>query len=423
MYTNINIMIKKFLFLFATLCSGVVMAQQGTSSPYSFYGIGDVRFKGTIENRAMGSITAHGDSIHVNLQNPAYHSAIRLTTFAVGATYGTNQIESNTQSAKARTTALDYIAVVIPTKKVAFSLGLMPFSSVGYNVLNDLNSSIIRQYTGTGGINKVYFATSFRVTPNFSIGADLNYNFGNIETKSISAFPGVEFATREINTSNATGVNYNFGLRYQKLFKKKYMVYTSAVFSPEADLTFNNTRQLALINWTIGGSETVVTGQTQDLEVADTKIKLPSKIDFGVGFGQTNKWTIGANILLQNASNFGNRNNDITNVRFENAARFSLGGYYIPNYKSFSSYFDRIVYRAGLRYENTGLILNDKSITDTAATLGLGLPVRGTFSNVNFVFEYGSRGTQSNNLVRERYFNIGFAFSFNDQWFQRRKYD
>jgi len=423
MYTNINIMIKKFLFLFAILCSGVVMAQQGTSSPYSFYGIGDVRFKGTIENRAMGSITAHGDSIHVNLQNPAYHSAIRLTTFAVGATYGTNQIESNTQSAKARTTALDYIAVVIPTKKVAFSLGLMPFSSVGYNVLNDLNSSIIRQYTGTGGINKVYFATSFRVTPNFSIGADLNYNFGNIETKSISAFPGVEFATREINTSNATGVNYNFGLRYQKLFKKKYLVYTSAVFSPEANLTFNNTRQLALINWTIGGAETVVTGQTQDLEVDDTKIKLPSKIDFGVGFGQTNKWTIGANILLQNASNFGNRNNDITNVRFENATRFSFGGYYIPNYKSFSSYFDRVVYRAGLRYENTGLILNDKSITDTAATLGLGLPVRGTFSNVNFVFEYGSRGTQSNNLVRERYFNIGFSFSFNDQWFQRRKYD
>lgn len=423
MYTNINIMIKNFLFLFATLCSGVVEAQQGTSSPYSFYGIGDVRFKGTIENRAMGSITAHGDSIHVNLQNPAYHSAIRLTTFAVGATYGTNQIESNTQSAKARTTALDYIAVVIPTKKVAFSLGLMPFSSVGYNVLNDLNSSIIRQYTGTGGINKVYFATSFRVTPNFSIGADLNYNFGNIETKSISAFPGVEFATREINTSNASGVNYNIGLRYQKLFKKKYLVYTSAVFSPEANLTFNNTRQLALISWIIGGSESVIPGQTQDLQVADTKVKLPSKMDFGFGFGQTNKWTIGANLLFQNASNFGNRNNDITNVRFENATRFSLGGYYIPNYKSFSSYFDRVVYRAGLRYENTGLILNDKSITDTAATLGLGLPVRGTFSNVNFVFEYGSRGTQSNNLVRERYFNVGFSFSFNDQWFQRRKYD
>jgi hypothetical protein len=423
MYTNINIMIKKFLFLFATLFSGVVVAQQGTSSPYSFYGIGDVRFKGTIENRAMGSITAHGDSIHVNLQNPAYHSAIRLTTFAVGATYGTNQIESNTQSAKARTTALDYIAVVIPTKKVAFSLGLMPFSSVGYNVLNDLNSSIIRQYTGTGGINKVYFATSYRVTPNFSIGADVNYNFGNIETKSISAFPGVEFATREINTSNASGVNYNIGLRYQKMFKKKYLVYTSAVFSPEANLTFNNSRQLTLISWIIGGSESVIPGQTQDLQVADTKVKLPSKMDFGFGFGQTNKWTIGANILLQNASNFGNRNNDITNVRFENATRFSLGGYYIPNYKSFSSYFDRVVYRAGLRYENTGLILNEKSITDTAVTIGLGLPVRGTFSNVNFVFEYGSRGTQSNNLVRERYFNVGFSFSFNDQWFQRRKYD
>jgi hypothetical protein len=28
-------------------------AQEGTASPYSYYGIGDVRFKGTVENRSM----------------------------------------------------------------------------------------------------------------------------------------------------------------------------------------------------------------------------------------------------------------------------------------------------------------------------------------------------------------------------------
>jgi hypothetical protein len=29
----------------------------------------------------------------------------------------------------------------------------------------------------------------------------------------------------------------------------------------------------------------------------------------------------------------------------------SLGGYFIPNYNSFTSYAKRIVYRAGLKYE------------------------------------------------------------------------
>jgi hypothetical protein len=42
-----------------------------TSSPYSFYGIGDVRFKGTVENRSMAGVAVEQDSIHMNLENPA----------------------------------------------------------------------------------------------------------------------------------------------------------------------------------------------------------------------------------------------------------------------------------------------------------------------------------------------------------------
>jgi hypothetical protein len=43
-------MIKKFIVSACLLLS--FFAQEGTS-PYSYYGIGDVRFKGTVENRSM----------------------------------------------------------------------------------------------------------------------------------------------------------------------------------------------------------------------------------------------------------------------------------------------------------------------------------------------------------------------------------
>lgn len=412
-------MIKNIASAFLLFISTFAFAQQGTSSPYSFYGIGDVRFKGTIENRAMGGITSQADSIHVNLQNPAYYSPIRLTSFTVGATFGSGKIESNTDASKAQRTSLDYIAAVIPTKKMGFAFGVMPYSSVGYNVLNTTNSNLIRQYSGSGGINKVFFGTAYSITPNFSIGADVQYNFGRIETKAINAYDGVEYATREVNVSNATGVNYNFGLRYQKSYKKSYFIYTALMYSPESTLRFKNDRTLALIS--SGASEIVI--QEESLNVADSKLKMPSKIDFALGFGKKNQWSIGANVLVQNSSNFGNRYNEIDNVKFETATRFSFGGYIVPNYKSFTSYFQRVVYRAGFRYENTGLIINDKSIMDTAVTAGLGLPLRGTFSNMNLVFEYGKRGTQTNGLVQERYLNVGFSLSFNDQWFQKRKFD
>jgi hypothetical protein len=157
--------------------------------------------------------------------------------------------------------------------------------------------------------------------------------------------------------------------------------------------------------------------------VANTKLKLPSKFTFGLGVGDAKKWIIGSELTLQSSSNFGNRFNDINNVSYENAKRFSVGGYYIPNYKSFSNYFDRIVYRGGFRYENTGLIINNKSIQDQALTLGLGLPLRGTFSNLNIGFELGNRGTKDASLVREHYMNFSLGLSFNERWFQKRKID
>ena len=118
-----------------------------------------------------------------------------------------------------------------------------------------------------------------------------------------------------------------------------------------------------------------------------------------------------------------NRFNNITNSSFENSIRYSLGGYFIPNYNSYATYYKRIVYRGGLRYENTGLVIENKSVTDFAANVGLGLPLIGTFTNVNIGLEVGKRGTTYNNLVQENYFNISVGLSLSDKWFVKRKFD
>ena len=82
-----------------------------------------------------------------------------------------------------------------------------------------------------------------------------------------------------------------------------------------------------------------------------------------------------------------------------------------------------MVYRAGLRHENTGLIINNKSIEDSAVTFGLGLPISGSFSNVNLGMEYGRKGTKDANLIRENYINFIVSLSLNDKWFVKRKYN
>ena len=101
----------------------------------------------------------------------------------------------------------------------------------------------------------------------------------------------------------------------------------------------------------------------------------------------------------------------------------SLGGYFIPNYNSFSNYAKRIVYRGGLRYEKTGLVVNGESINDMGVTVGFGLPITGVFSNVNLGLELGKKGTTKANLVEENYSKFSVGFSLNDKWFVKSKFN
>jgi hypothetical protein len=413
-------MFKKISICLLLLISLYSFAQEGTSSPYSYFGIGDVRFRGTIDNRSMGEVSVIPDSIHINLQNPAMMSNLKLTTFSAAGTFTPVVFKTNSQKEKAQRTTLDYISVVFPAKKFSVGFGLMPYSSVGYNIVN--NSAPSYQYTfkGSGGVNKVYTAASFKLNKQFNIGAEIQYNFGEIETTNTTNTT-IESLTRERNTSSIGGFNFNLGLSHQTKITKKLTLSSGLTFTPESNLSLSNTRNIAVIQLNSFGQEGVY--DDIDIIVPDSKLKTASKISFGTSIGELKKWVIGAQMTTQTSSNFGNRIQNLSNVTYENALKFSVGGYYIPKYSSFTSYLSRVTYRGGFRYENTGLVLNNLSILDRAVTFGLGLPLGGTFSNINIGFEFGKKGTTNAGLIEENYSNISVAFSFNDRWFQRRKYD
>jgi long-subunit fatty acid transport protein len=418
-------MIKKLIvpvFLFFTLIS---FAQQGTSSPYSFYGIGDVKFKGTAENRAMGGLTIYSDSIHLNFQNPASYSNLKLTTFSLGGTYLTTDLSTNNQSEKARRTAVDYLAVGLPLGKFGVGFGLMPYSSVGYNIQSNIaatatNPEEIKQYSGTGGINKVFFGVGYALTKKLSVGIDYSYNFGKIQTYSFRFIEGIQYGTREKNLSDITGGTLTAGLNFNTPINKKLNGFASVTYSPDSKLSSLNSRNIATIQYSSSGAEILV--EPLDVDVANTNLTIPSKLAVGFGLGQNKKWMLGTEITFQKSSGMGNRFNDINNVNYENSTRFALGGFYIPNYNTFSKYYEKIIYRGGVRYENTGLIINNMSVKDYAVTAGIGLPLMGVFSNINVGLEYGQRGTTSANLVQENYTNISIGFSLNDKWFQKRRF-
>jgi hypothetical protein len=101
----------------------------------------------------------------------------------------------------------------------------------------------------------------------------------------------------------------------------------------------------------------------------------------------------------------------------------ALGGSLTPDITS-TSYFNRVVYRAGVYYNQTSLELRGNQLNEYGVSLGVGLPLRKSLqSAVNIAFEFGQRGTTTDNLIKEQYARIVLGLTFNEVWFQKRKYD
>lgn len=435
-------MVKKLVLVFIAISTFQSYAQQrGTASPYSFYGIGSLKFKGTVENRSMGGLSIYTDSIHVNLRNPAsnasenlayYNNESRPIKFSVGGSYTSTGLKTETSKDNSAATSFDYVALSFPIGKFGVGVGLIPYTSVGYKMESiDGSGNVANRIDGQGGLNKVYFGLGYLIKKGLSVGIDANYNFGNIQNTAIG-FPfdddGVPLLiqSKENNTSNLSGLNINLGLSYKTMLTNKLELVTGITYTPKSNLTSNNERSFSTITTSSTGVETVTNIINYDLEaigLKQTDLVLPSKFSIGLGIGEVRKWFVGAEFLTQNTSNFSNDLYSSNTTKFENSYTYSLGGFFIPEYNSYSSYLKRVVYRGGLHFEKTGLSINDESINEFGISFGLGLPVGSLFSNANLGFEIGKRGTTNSNLIQENFINLHLSLSLNDRWFEKRKYN
>lgn len=425
-------MIKKLVVVFIASFALQLHAQQGTVSPYSFFGIGSLKFKGTVENRSMGGLSIYTDSIHVNLRNPASYATPNLRSFSNGesrpvkfAIAGSQQslkLQSDSGSDRSTATTFDYLALSFPMGKFGFGFGLLPYTSVGYKIQSENeDGDLTNKYTGEGGLNKTYLGVGYAITPKLSVGVDFSYNFGNVKNNVEEYFYDngdfIQYPTVERNRSNLSGASVNFGVTYKTMIKEKYELVTTLTYAPESKLTSKNTRTF------LTGDGTSLEADLESQGLDETKLSMPSRLSFGAGIGQPRRWFVGAEYTTQNTSAFSNPFLDSNNTNFVNASNFSFGGFFIPEYDSFSKYWKRITYRAGMHFEHTGLEISNEDITEFGISFGAGFPVGGVFSNANLGLEFGKRGTTNQNLIQENFANILISLSLNDRWFIKRKYN
>ena len=433
-------MIKKLVIVLIAFFAIQLNGQQGTSSPYSFYGIGTLKFKGTVENKGMGGLSIYTDSIHVNLRNPAglvspnikaFNEESRPVKFSVAGSINNINLQTESDNFKTNSSTFDYVTLNVPVGKFGVGFGLLPFTSVGYKLESTDNDLLINRYRGEGGLNKTFLGLGYLINTNLSVGVYASYNFGNTQNSVIEFLYDEEnnplqYQSREDNRSDLSGLSFNFGLSYKTMINDKFELVTGFTYAPESTLKSNNVRSLSTITIGSSGQEFVINDLDVDLEAENLKstdLILPSRVSFGAGIGQPRIWFIGAEYTFQNTEKYSNPIFSADNTTFVNASSIALGGFFVPDYNSFSSYWKRATYRAGLHFENTGLEINNETINEFGISFGVGLPVGNIFSNANIGFEVGKRGTTNQNLVQENFFNVNISLSLNDRWFQKRKYN
>lgn len=425
-------MIRKIIVVVITLFISISsFAQISSTSVYSFFGIGDRNNSATTEQLSMGGVGVTLSEPHrLNLSNPAANASLQFTNYSLALVSKTAWAKQNENSESSIATYISYLAMGFNIgEKGGFSFGLMPNTAVGYNLISreyDANDDVLGAtfFKGEGGTSKVFLGFGYEVVDGLNLGVQGNYIFGKIDNSIVNQAQGAVLATKYETIANVAGFSFEAGFQYKKEIVENVNFLVGGSFIFENDVRSKEKEYLYSVEFASLGSprDTILNNSNTSYLIN------PLKSTVGIGFGRDNKWYAGVDYTFQNALSTEGKLNESTVIAYDNYSKLAIGGFYTPKYNSIISYWNRITYRAGVKFENTGMMLdmdgngsNYEPIDDFGISFGIGFPVGKQISNLNFGFEYGKRGNTKSNIVQENYFNFRMSISLNDKWFEKRQ--
>ncbi|WP_195534272.1 OmpP1/FadL family transporter [Bacteroides finegoldii] len=412
--------------LLLTMVTGMAIAQNNTNSPYTRYGYGDLSDQSFGNSKAMGGI-AFGlrDGAQINPLNPASYTAIDSLTFIFEGGVSLQNMNVNNGGVKlnAKNSSFDYLAMQFRLHpRIAMSVGLLPFSSVGYNVSDSKFANGVsqtRSFTGDGGLHQLYAGLGVKVLKKLSVGVNASYFWGDITRSTTVLYPETSGSTSYIEQKGISISDYklDFGAQYTLDFDKKHSMTIGAVFSPKHKL--NN-------------DYTVVTQNSTTVSNSfDATFELPNMFGIGLTYNYDKRLTVGVDYSLQQWSKAKFAVNAVDNERVSedfdetytycDRHKISMGAEYIPNLIG-RSYLAHIKYRLGAYYTTPYYKINgEKASREYGVTAGFGLPVPRSRSILSISGQFVRVKGLETNMVNENIFRVSIGLTFNERWFFKRR--
>ena len=415
------------------------MAQSGTNSPYSQFGLGMLSDQSTGFNRGMNGVgVAFHEHNQVNSLNPASYSALDSLSFIfdVGLSGQISKFKENGVSKNAKNADFEYVVAGFRAfKHFGVSFGLLPFTTLGYSyssseTLNDSRGTVsYNSFDGSGGLHEIYLGLGWSPFKGFSIGVNGAYLYGSMNRSIINSYSISSANTiSKYYTADVRSYKLDFGAQYSFNVSKKDAVSLGAVYTP---------------GHKIGGKPTLtmITSDTQS-GVADTtsypgagspslKFEIPTSLSVGLAYLHSNKLKVGVDYSLQKWADVdepayslenGTPSYALRSGLFKDRHKVSAGLEYTPNQSS-RHFVNRVRYRAGVSYATPYYYINGQDgPKELSASIGFGIPIMNSWNNRSILNISGQWVRQSaKNFITDNTFRINIGLTFNERWFAKWK--
>lgn len=416
--------------LVVLLCAWTAKAQtDGTYSgfsPYSVFGVGQMHQPGTAWNRSMGGVgVAARSNRYINILNPASVTARDSLSFMadLGLNGRISLFTEGDKKALNTTFSIDDFVISFPLwKHTAMMVGVTPVSDVGYRISYtemDVETGY-RTFTssGNGGIYQLFGAFAGTLWNRLSLGAELNYRFGNINKQAATAFD--ESSMRSMASGDSLQVN-NFtarlGLQYEQPLSHSAFLTFGATYRFSTRLRGYSSHYEERGSYDRRRTATTLSG-----------VSLGDELGVGVSYRYADKFLVEVDYTRTDWSRTGLDGvkgfSNVGDVVFTQSVGQSVraGFAYTPNRNDIRYPLKRWTYRAGAYFDQSYYTVDGAHVNAVGVTLGTTIPVFRGYNGITVGLDFGLRGL-STSQVREKYFGFNLGFNVFDIWFQKRAYD
>jgi hypothetical protein len=427
---------KKLLFSSILLGIGTLsmVAQSGTKSPYSQYGLGILSDQSQGFNRGMSGLFQGFRSGHeVNMQNPASYAAVDSLSMIFDAAVSGQFTNFKEGGAKvnAKTANIEYVTAlfrILP--KFGMSVGLVPYTNIGYSYsatqkIGTSASYAKTVYEGSGGFRQVYLGLGYEFFKGFSLGVNASYFWGSYE-RSITMTSSDPYVNTLMKSYEAESSSYklDFGAQYQHKVGKSDFLTVGATFGLGHKINADPSFGVMNID-----TQTGVTAVTTD--TVSNGLSIPMTIGAGIAYSYKNTLRFGADYQLQR---WGEEEypvvNEVTNDYelskgfYKDRHKVTVGADWIPNPMS-RRFLSHVHYRIGASYATPYYKIHGQDgPKEMTVSAGFGIPLANSWNNrsvLNVSFQWVNQSAK--NLVTENSFRVTIGLTFNERWFAKWKVD